>query len=67
MAKRWRLEVSSIDPGGPRRTVDVVADWSRQGESEHLTGADSIHLTEAGQQRFAEMVMASTERCLAST
>jgi hypothetical protein len=25
MAKRWRLEVSSIDPGGPRRTVDVVA------------------------------------------
>jgi len=50
-----------------RRTVDVVADWSRQGESEHLTGADSIHLTEAGQRRFAEMVMASTERCLAST
>jgi hypothetical protein len=25
MAKRWRLEVSSIDPGGPRRTVDVEA------------------------------------------
>lgn len=46
-----------------RRTADVVVDWAVLGSAPRFTGPDHIHLTEVGQQRFAELIARGVDRC----
>ena len=47
-----------------RRGADVVVDWAELGADPAYTGVDHIHLTDAGQERFASLIGRGVERCL---